>query len=97
MAECLRCRREFEPRKAGHVFCKPKCRHAGPRRESETEPPSEAMLGKLFDPKLVPERRVDPDHWHPAGQGSLWAQLDSTDSLADRRGWYETLVEEGAL
>jgi hypothetical protein len=97
MAECLRCRREFEPRKAGHVFCKPACRHGGPRREGEPEPPNEAMLAKLFDRKRASAGRVDADDWHPAGQGSPRAQLDFRDSIADRRRWYETLVEEGSL
>ena len=97
MAECLRCRREFEPRKAGHVFCKPACRHGGPRREGEPEPPNEAMLAKLFDRRRVPAGRVEADDWHPAGQESPWAQFDSRDSIESRRAWHSALVEEGKL
>jgi hypothetical protein len=97
MIECLRCRKLFVPQKKGHIYHSRECRHKGPRREGETIPPSEADLARLFDRKRAPGGRVDADGWHPAGQGSPRAELDSRDSVADRRAWYETLVEEGSL
>jgi hypothetical protein len=97
MIECLRCRKLFEPRKAGHVYHSRECRHKGPRREGETEPPSEGDLARLFDRKRVSAGRVDVEDWHPAGRESPWSRLDSKDSIESRRAWHSTLVEEGKL
>lgn len=94
MAECLRCRHEFVPRKRGHVFCSATCRHRGARREGGPEPPSEEALARLFDENRDPEGRVEPSDWHPSPD---WAELDSCDTLDQRRGWYVSLVEGGRL
>ena len=97
MAECLRCRREFTARKAGHVFCSRECRHRGPRKEGDTVAPSEGELARLFDPKRDPEGLVGPDEWHPAGQGSPWLELDACQTVFTRRNWFRRLVREDRL
>jgi hypothetical protein len=95
VARCLRCNREFTPRKAGHVFCKPRCRHAGVRRPDEPEPPSEEVVAQLFDESRDPEERVKADDWHPIG--GTWAELDAFDMVSVRRRWFKALVEEGRI
>lgn len=97
LAECLRCGRAFEPRKRGHYFCSPRCRHAGPRREDEPAPPSQEVIDALFDPRSDPDARVEPSDWHPRGGDSEWAALDWEDTLAERRRWFEALRAEGGL
>lgn len=39
MASCLRCGREFQPSKRGHIWCSSTCRHLGPRHPEEPPPP----------------------------------------------------------
>jgi hypothetical protein len=97
VAKCLRCQREFEPRKLGHVFCKRECRHKGPRREGDAVPPSEEDLARLFDPERDPEGRVAADDWHPAGKDPPWVELDLCQTIAGRRRWFRRLVEESRL
>ena len=82
VAECLRCRKEFEPRKAGHVFCSRECRHRGPRKEGDTVAPSEEELERLFDPKRDPERLVEATDWHPASWDLAWVELDLCDTVS---------------
>jgi hypothetical protein len=97
VAECLRCRTEFEPRKAGHVFCSRECRHRNVRKEGETVPPSEEELERLFDPARDPDGRVDRDDWNPTSWSPGWVELDLCKTVADRRRWYRALVREGVL
>jgi hypothetical protein len=95
MAHCLRCTQPFQPRKDGHVFCRPRCRHSGVRRRDEPEPPSEELLAKLFDPERNEKVLVDPDDWHPGPPE--WAKLDSGDTVATRRRWFKALMAEGRI
>ena len=98
VAECLRCKRKFAPRKAGHVFCSRECRHRGPRKESDdTVAPTEGELARLFDPKRDPESRVEPDDWHPTSWDPEWVELDLRHTVSTRRRWFRTLVDEGRM
>jgi hypothetical protein len=94
MARCLRCRREFERHRAGHLFCSSFCRHRGERRAHESEPVDQAVLNQLFDEARAPNERVRPDDWHPLPE---FAELDRHDTVGRRRDWYLQLVEDGRL
>jgi hypothetical protein len=96
MGRCLRCHREFVPRKIGHVFCKPACRHAGPRRADEPEPPSEEVIARLFDESRDPTERVREDDWHPSPDPA-WHALDAGETLQARRRRFQALMDEGRL
>ena len=95
MAKCLNCRREFEPRKRGHVFCKPACRYQGVRKPGKPEADWDA-IERLFDEGRDPSERVREDDWHPS-PGNGCHKLDLVDTLEVRRRWCLTLLDEGQL
>ena len=101
MASCLHCRRPFEPRRAGHVFCTSFCRHryrGGPHGDPTPAVDYEQLdeqIARLFDESRDPDERVRLDDWHPHPEG--WADLDACDTVAKRRRWYLALLEEGRL
>jgi hypothetical protein len=97
VAECLRCRRKFAPRKAGHVFCSSECRHRGPRKDGDTVAPSEGELARLFDPGRDPHGSVEPDEWHPSGSSSPFVELDLRQTVSTRRRWFRAPVDEGMI
>jgi hypothetical protein len=67
-ADCLSCGQEFTPRKLGHVYCSPGCRHAGPGQRVDRDPEA---VNRLFDPDRDPSERVRPDDWHPTPDSVL--------------------------
>jgi hypothetical protein len=95
MAKCLNCRREFPPRKRGHVFCSPDCRHRGVRRPDARETDWEAVE-RLFDEGRDPSEKVREDDWHPTPELG-WHKLDLVHTLEQRRRWCLTLLDEGRL
>jgi hypothetical protein len=96
VARCLRCQREFEPRRAGHVFCTRECRYRGPRRPDDgVVAPTDEQLASLFDPDRDPGERVTAEDWDATGGD--WAELFAEDTVATRRRWLMRLVEWGRL
>jgi DNA-directed RNA polymerase subunit RPC12/RpoP len=94
MPKCLNCRREFEPRKRGHVFCTPECRHRGVRKPDAPQTDWEAVE-RLFDEDRDASERVTEDDWHPGPPE--WAELDAGDTLSTRRNWCLELLDAGRL
>jgi hypothetical protein len=95
MARCLNCRREFEPRKRGHVFCKPECRHRGVRKP-DAPPTDWEAIERLFDENRDPSERVRGDDWHPTPE-PVWHELDRVQTVEQRRRWCLELVDDGQL
>ena len=93
-ANCLRCHREFVPRRAGHVFCSRECRWRGPRRAGDPAPPAEEVIARLFDIRPDNER-VAADDWFPMGDD--WKDVYAHETLGQRRRWFRNLVEAGEL
>lgn len=79
------------------MFHSRECRHKGPRRGGDAVPPSEEELARLFDQTRDPNGLVDEDEWHPTSWSPVWVELDLVHTVAKRRRWYRTLVEEGML
>lgn len=92
---CLHCHRRFTPTRTGHIYCRPACRHRGPRRPDDPALASSEELRRLFDGRPDAERVVADDR-HPSGSDSEWARLRATDTLGLRRRWFTRLAEEGA-
>ena len=95
MARCLNCQREFRPRKRGHVFCSPDCRHRGVRGPDRRETDWQS-IERLFDEDRDPGEAVREDDWHPTPELG-WYELDLVQTLEQRRRWYLTLLGEGQL
>jgi hypothetical protein len=95
-AECLRCGGRFQPSKHGHTFCSSECRHRGPRRPHEGEPPDRGQVARLFDAARDPGAWVRADDWRPSF-AAAFVELDAHDTLGDRRRWYTELLELGRL
>jgi hypothetical protein len=93
--ECLRCGKQFEPRKQGHVFCSTACRHRGERKPHERVPVDQAAVARLFDSSRYPDERVRADEWFlgPPEFAALYAY----DTVRQRRRWYRNLVAEGLI
>jgi hypothetical protein len=64
-ARCLRCGKDFQPRRGGHVFCSPECRHLGERKPYRRDLGDEDAIARLFDPTRDPDEPVRPDEWCP--------------------------------
>jgi hypothetical protein len=94
-ANCLRCGKQFAPRKLGHLFCSTACRHRGERQPGDP-PIDDEALERLFDPSRDPDERVRDDEWC-AGMDAEWAELYAEDTLAARRRWYANLIQAGRL
>jgi hypothetical protein len=58
--------------------------------------PDREQVARLFDKTRDPDERVRPDDWHPSAD-PRWHELDSWDTLARRRRWYEELALLGKL
>jgi hypothetical protein len=86
-ARCLRCSRGFVPRKRGHVFCNPACRHLLSRRGGQPEPPSEEVVERLFDEHRDPTEQVREDDCHPSRDAACPCNRSSPHARAA-----ETLV-----
>ena len=89
---CARCGKSFRPRKRGHVFCSPNCRHLGVRLDRA--PVDQDAVVRLFDESRTPEDVVRVGDWHPTPS---WAELDGADTVERRRRWYMALAESGRL
>ena len=92
MTECEHCRRPFEPRRVGHVFCSGRCRRLA---DGEVELGDPQLIARLFDPSRDRGERANADDWHPTPEGVL-AELDLEDTVARRRQWYRALAEAPA-
>jgi hypothetical protein len=89
MAECLHCGKEFTPRRAGHVYHSPWCRHHGERKPYDPPPVDQDQISRLFNPRRNPTERIADDDWHVGG--TEWQSLDAADTVTDRRRWFESL------
>jgi hypothetical protein len=97
-AECLRCGTVFTPRKYGHIYCSPQCRHRGERGPHDPPAVDPEQVDRLFDLARDPGERVRDDDWfHPLDAAPEWKALYAHDTVEGRRRWYLTLVKEGRL
>lgn len=93
MLNCLHCGNEFEPRKAGHVFCCVPCRHGGERPEHERVPVDHGAVDRLFDLTRDPGELVRDDDWFtPANATAEHRALYACDTIGTRRAWYLNLA-----
>jgi hypothetical protein len=98
MARCLHCGGEFRPRRAGHVYCKPWCRHQGERKPYDPEPVDPEVVDRLFDPRRDPEEIVKPDDFFlPVDADPEWRVLYDGETVGARRRWYENLKALGQV
>lgn len=92
----MHCRRLFEPRRGGHVFCSSSCRHRYRGELRGGMAIDRAQIERLFGDDRDPEDLVRQDDWHPS-PASGFVRLDTWDTVGTRRHWYRALVEEGLL
>jgi hypothetical protein len=98
VARCLHCGGEFRPRRAGHVYCKPWCRHQGERKPYDPPPVDPEVIDRLFDPRRNPNERVRPDDWFsPMDAPKEWKALYAYETVELRRRWYENLKDSGLV
>ena len=90
---CLRCDREFKPRRVGHVYCSRECRY-GPTNPHR-KPADPAAIERLFDESRDPSELVRDDDWHPGPPE--FQELDACHTLETRRRWYANLRAEGRV
>ena len=89
MSECLHCGVQFQPRRRGHVFCTPRCRHRGARKPEDRIAVDSEQIARLFDEGRDPDAQVREDDWHPSppapdglGYFPSWGASDSPSFVA---------------
>jgi hypothetical protein len=98
MTECLHCRKPFQPRRRGHVFCSVWCRHQGERKPYDPPPVDQEVVDRLFDPFRDPNERVRPDDWFaPMDAPEGWKALFAHETVGGRRRWFANLKALGEV
>jgi hypothetical protein len=91
-ANCLHCGKSFRPRRGGHVFCSPWCRHHGERKPYDPPPVDQDQVERLFDPRRDPNEQVRIDDWFsPADAPDEFKALYLEDTVGQRRRWFDNL------
>ena len=97
MSECLHCGVQFQPRRRGHVFCSPRCRHRGARKPEDRIAVDSEQIAGLFDESRDPDAQVRDDDWHPTPptpDGLRFRELDACQTVGQRRRWYLNLIKQ---